>query len=347
VSRPGTIHPALRYLLSDLLRGVSRSFYLTLRVLPKAIRPQIGIAYLLARATDTIADTELVPVEGRLKALESLRARILGTTREPLDFGAMALKQATASEKILLQRITDVLAAYELLEEPDREHVQKVLTPITRGQELDLARFSGASTEKPTALSTFGELDEYTYLVAGCVGEFWTKICLAHLSPLPSADPAVLLGDSIRFGKGLQLVNVLRDLPADLRKGRCYIPSEFLKSERLTPADLLNPTKESRFRVIYNPLLEIAEGHLTAGWRYTCALPRSWRRVRLACAWPILIGLATLQKLKTETVLNPDKRVKISRGAVRRMMVCSILALPFKNQWEKLVKKQPSGPTFA
>jgi len=45
---------------NDLLKATSRSFYLTLRVLPAAVRSQIGLAYLLARTTDTIADTELV-----------------------------------------------------------------------------------------------------------------------------------------------------------------------------------------------------------------------------------------------------------------------------------------------
>ena len=50
---------ATQELLTDLLKGVSRSFYLTLRVLPGRIRPQIGLAYLLARATDTLADTEV------------------------------------------------------------------------------------------------------------------------------------------------------------------------------------------------------------------------------------------------------------------------------------------------
>ena len=49
-----------------LLQSVSRSFYLTLRILPAAVRPQIGLAYLLARTTDTIADTELVSLEQRL-----------------------------------------------------------------------------------------------------------------------------------------------------------------------------------------------------------------------------------------------------------------------------------------
>ena len=50
-------------LLTSLLRDVSRSFYLTLRILPSGIRQQIGLAYLLARTTDTIADTELLPLE--------------------------------------------------------------------------------------------------------------------------------------------------------------------------------------------------------------------------------------------------------------------------------------------
>ena len=63
--------------LNDLLKATSRSFYLTLRVLPAAVRPQIGLAYLLARTTDTIADTELVPLEQRLDALKRLRERIL------------------------------------------------------------------------------------------------------------------------------------------------------------------------------------------------------------------------------------------------------------------------------
>jgi farnesyl-diphosphate farnesyltransferase len=64
-----------------LLKATSRSFYLTLRVLPAAVRPQIGLAYLLARTTDTIADTELVPLEQRLDALKRLRERILTRPR--------------------------------------------------------------------------------------------------------------------------------------------------------------------------------------------------------------------------------------------------------------------------
>ncbi|MCX7825074.1 MAG: squalene/phytoene synthase family protein, partial [Verrucomicrobiae bacterium] len=56
-------------IIGPLLKEVSRSFYLTLRVLPGALRPAISLAYLLARASDTIADTKVVPREKRRQHL--------------------------------------------------------------------------------------------------------------------------------------------------------------------------------------------------------------------------------------------------------------------------------------
>src|SRR5712672_1542366 len=92
-------------ILTSLLRDVSRSFYLTLRVLPSSVRPQIGLAYLLARTTDTIADTELVPLEKRLAALSALRERVLGLqTGLPLDFRDLAIEQGSTAERALLEK---------------------------------------------------------------------------------------------------------------------------------------------------------------------------------------------------------------------------------------------------
>ena len=112
--------PDAANLLTDLLKQVSRSFYTTLRVLPCAVRPQIGLAYLLARATDTIADTELVSVERRLGALQSLRDRILGQRKEALDFGELSLNQGEPAEKVLLRRIEEVITVLEGFSTADR-----------------------------------------------------------------------------------------------------------------------------------------------------------------------------------------------------------------------------------
>jgi len=335
-------------LLGDLLKATSRSFYLTLRVLPAAVRPQIGLAYLLARTTDTIADTEVLPLEQRLAALQALAARIAGTSVTPLNFGELARCQGQPAERTLLEKAEASLALLPSLTPGDLALVRTVLQTITSGQELDLRRFAGASGRAMVALETAAELDDYTYRVAGCVGEFWTRICRAHLFPRARLDDRQLLADGIRFGKGLQLVNILRDLPADLRNGRCYLPRTALAAAGLTPETLLAPAGEPAFRPLYLDHLELAAAHLRAGWEYTNALPRSSVRVRLACAWPVLIGLRTIEKLRTARGAEIQQRVKVPRREVRMILLRSVISYPFPKAWREQVKPfSPSGKAVA
>lgn len=323
--------------LNALLKDVSRSFYLTLRVLPGSVRPQIGLAYLLARATDTVADTAIISVNDRLRALRRLRERILGVTRSPVEFQDFAEtpEDYTEGERALLEQTETVLSALEALSPPDQQRIRELLEIIISGQELDLVRFGSA--KGIVALNTPEELDDYTYRVAGCVGEFWTRMCRAHVFPNAPLDDKFLLENGVRFGKGLQLVNILRDIPRDLRNNRCYLPAQELAEAGLQPADLLKPANEPRLRPIYNRWLAQADAHLKAGWQYTNALPRNTVRVRLACAWPILIGLQTLNRLKLDPILDPDRRIKVTRAQVRNIMLRSIVLYPFANPWRAQV----------
>ncbi len=330
-------------ILTSLLKEVSRSFYLTMRVLPSSVRPQIGLAYLLARMTDTIADTGIVPLDQRLQALEKLRGRILGLTSERLDFGELARHQGAPAERVLLERGEEALAILGTLAEFDRQRIREVLATITSGQELDLKRFSGASTERIVALEKDQELDDYTYRVAGCVGEFWTKMCRAHVFADARLEDKFLLENGVRFGKGLQLVNILRDLPVDLRNGRCYVPAGSLAGAGLSATDLLEPKNEPKFRPVYARYLNEAEQHLSAGWAYTNALPRRCVRVRLACAWPILIGMKTLGRLRTGNVLDPEQRIKVSRAEVKKVMLQSVICYPWPRAWRELFPRRIQG----
>ncbi len=329
--------------LQELLKRTSRSFYLTLRVLPAAVRPQIGLAYLLARTTDTIADTEILPVAERLAALNQLRERIVGQSSAPLNFGELAKSQGLPAERVLLEKVEASLSALQTLSPEDLKLVRGVLTTITSGQELDLRRFGilgSAATRAPgqkiLALETAVELDDYTYRVAGCVGEFWTKICRAHLFPNARLDEQQLIADGIRFGKGLQLVNILRDLPADLKNGRCYLPTQRLDEAKLFPEILLSPAAAEKFLPLFHEYLDKAESHLAAGWRYTSTLPFWQFRVRLACAWPILFGMRTIAKLRVADAAQLRTRVKISRGEVWRIIFLSLLASPLPFAWRRL-----------
>ena len=144
------------------------------------------------------------------------------------------------------------------------------------------------------------------------------------------------------MGKGLKLDKILRDLPVDLRRGRCYLPLANLSELDVTPTDLLAPGNESRVRPVYDSYLGRAEDHLAAGWNYTNRLPRGAVRVRLACAWPILIGMKTLGKLWTERILDPARPIKIRRQEVRALIIRSMVAYPFPRAWRGLFARH--GP---
>lgn len=327
-----------RDLLRGLLKGVSRSFYLSLRLLPAPVRRQIGLAYLLARATDTIADTRVLPREDRLEALEWLRQRILGAHFHPFPAERLIQGQASAAEATLLRRIEEALGLLEGLEPGDLALVRQVLETITSGQILDLRRFPDDAEGRVHSLASAAELSDYTYRVAGCVGEFWTRVCLAHL-PLPvhmDVERMVRLG--ISFGQGLQMVNILRDLPTDLRIGRCYVPSSELAPLGLDPADLLRPEIEATFRPLHSKLMAQAEHLLLSGWEYTMGLPVSWWRVRVACALPLLIGRRTLGLMGATKILDPGSRVKVERKEVRRLLARTLLAAPFPTRFGRLWK---------
>ncbi len=311
----------------DLLRQVSRSFYLSLAILPPSLRAPIGLAYLFARAADTIADTRLVDRQDRLAQLDALRAAI-SASGPPPRIGGLAAAQDNPAERVLLERIPDCFEALARLAPADGARVRTVLATITEGMLFDLTRFPGDDASHLAALETPGDLDRYTYLVAGCVGEFWTEIHVAHRARLARWDLPLMRGLGVRFGKALQLTNVLRDLPRDLRIGRCYLPRRDLAALGLTPTDLLDRGSAGRVRPLLERLVRTTLEHFEAAWRYTLWIPRAEVRMRLACAWPLLIGLGTLELLTTsQDFLAPDTRIKLSRAAVRGILARSALTV--------------------
>ncbi|MGH7312163.1 MAG: phytoene/squalene synthase family protein [Candidatus Rokuibacteriota bacterium] len=316
-------------LLRGLLRQVSRSFYLSLAILPATLREPIGLAYLLARAADSVADTRLVPRGDRLAHLETLRRAYAG---EPTDVAAVSRACAPhrpyPAERRLLERVEEAVARLERLGPDDRAQVRRVLATLTAGMVFDLTRFHGEDASALAALETMEELDHYTYLIAGCVGPFWTALHAAHRPRLQRWDLAAMGARAVRFGKALQLTNVLRDVPADLRSGRCYLPARELVSLGLRPCDLLDPGATRRARPLLRRLLTLALEHYEAAWQYTLAIPRLEWRMRLACAWPLMIGLATLRELAA----HPDPvgargPIKIGRREVRAMLARSLFAV--------------------
>ena len=318
--------------LTDVLRGVSRAFYLSLKVLPPGLREPVGLAYLLARAADTICDTGLLPPASRLDHLLAFRTQVSGPASTD---GLRRIREAmsgggpTPPERALIDSLPKAFAMLRALPEADRKRVRSVVVTLTRGMELDLKTFPPpADSAAPVALPEPGDLDRYVYLAAGCVGEFWTTITAAHSPSLGGWDVEGMSELGVRFGKALQMTNVLRDLPRDLRLGRCYLPRSELSAAGLVPGDLLAPSNAARARPVLVRHLNIALGHYEAAGRYILSIPRRSPRLRLAALWPVLIGLATLALLARNTDwLDPDSRAKVPRARVYRMVALSLPAV--------------------
>lgn len=188
----------------------------------------------------------------------------------------------------MLARFPECLALLENLSPHERMLVRQVLASIVEGQAWDLMYF-----ESHAAVSCPEQLEHYTYMVAGCVGEFWTRLGLLAQGPGFSTQPEEqLLRWGRHYGMGLQLVNILRDREEDLARGRSYLPA---------PDD--------------RPWLDRAERWLKEGVFYAESLRNG--RLRFSTVLPAWLGLDTLELLQRADWRHPSSgKVKIARGDV-------------------------------
>jgi farnesyl-diphosphate farnesyltransferase len=323
-------------LRTTILRSVSRSFYLSIRLLPQQLREPIALAYLLARTTDTVADTTRIPGTVRMESLRMLADGIQGKLTRQMVVNQMASfvpLQENARERILLDSLPDCLAWLEQTGEADRDDIRAVLEKITHGQMLDLHRFDNPAQVR--ALQTAADLDEYTYLVAGCVGEFWTRLCFRHLGDFASLTQDEMLALGRRFGMALQLTNVLRDAGTDLRGGRCYFPDDELGAIGLSAAQILS--EPDRFQPIHQRWMEKAQDGLACGMQYSRAIRN--RRVRAATALPALIGARTLALLGKAGASALHQTIKVSRREVRSMVVSLTIHLASREKIDAIFNR--------
>lgn len=322
-------------LLDPLLKSVSRSFYLSLRVLPAAIRPAMSVGYLLCRAADTVADTDVLPAERRLTLLNEIR-EIFTTfplsTKLGEELAATLRESITATDTadgVLVSRLQDCLAAFDRLSATDRALVQRVVVSVATGMEKDLRTF-GTDAETVVGLASEDELEAYIGWIGGEPGRFWTDVCTAH-SLRARAEPAEMRELGFRFGKGLQMVNILRDLPADIRAGRCYLPLDRLGRAGLAPQDLRDESAEGAFRTMYHEFIDETIVRLESGLLYAQKLPRLAVSLRAAVWWPLALALRTLALLRgARSILGEGAPgVKVPRREVYWLMATSAAGLPF------------------
>ncbi|MFM8231393.1 MAG: phytoene/squalene synthase family protein [Chthoniobacterales bacterium] len=277
-----------------LLERTSRSFYLTLRLLPRAVRGDASLGYLLARATDTIADTSARPVAQRAALLRSAAASLGREAIEGYVADDWSAAQGDPAERELLGQLPELWRRFAQRPDRAKHRLIRVMSHILDGQIFDLERFAGDA--QPL---TDEELERYAFLVAGCVGEFWTDLCADELRNF-SHDPVdEMRSRARRYGQALQLVNILRDRRMDAALGRVYVREEDVARWRARAREWLSESAPY------------------------CAALRSGR-LRYATLLPALLGWRTLacDASRDPALITP---AKVPRSEVRR---CLLRALP-------------------
>jgi farnesyl-diphosphate farnesyltransferase len=304
-----------------LLRSVSRTFYLSVRILPEEMRGPVGVAYLLARASDTIADCEGVPVSTRLRRLTDFASLIEGGGNSQVHAIIQRdIQPHHEGERALMAALPQVLERFGAFDPWEWKETQELLANIIRGQSNDLRTFNDG--ERVTALADGDCLEDYIYLVAGCVGEWWTRIAFHHYPNYSAKSEEDIMPLAGGFGKGLQLVNILRDIQADLRDGRCYLPEDELRAIGADPASLRETPSEAE--PVFNAWLVKARGYLDQGRDYIRAI-RPWR-IRIACYLPWRLAGQTLDLMSLRPPLLRADKLKVPRSAVYSSMFRSLFA---------------------
>ena len=331
--------------IDALLESTSRSFYPTLKYLPKKIRSQIGLLYLLARIADTIADSREGETNDLMRVLMEYNEAVQGRSETLPDFSKLSEIQQNEAEAELLRNVAEVVEALGEYSEPDKEKILECLEVIIGGQIMDLERF-GVAREggEISALGNNEEMDDYTYRVAGCVGVFWTKMSLHHLISLGREKEEEFFMKGIRFGKALQMINILRDIPEDLRFGRCYIPREALARHDLTPEDLLDKKNIDKFRPLYDEYLDITNDHLDAAVEYIRMLPETQFRLKASTMLPVLVGQRTVTLLREGNILDSADKIKVTREEMKSYAKKLLRALIIPGGVKRLLEKNKDKP---
>lgn len=279
--------------LDDLLRRTSRTFALSIPLLPEPTRERVAIAYLLFRIADTFEDAARWSRERRVVALIEF-GRLLDTPSGAADrAAAWAADPPIRHEGYvdLLRGTPAVLAAFHRMPPDVRARVREPLGRTVAGM-AEVVR--GADAAGRIRLRDRRALRHYCHLVAGIVGEMLTELFLLESEALGPAA-AYLRRRARFFGEGLQLVNILRDASADLDEGRSFLPPSVSRAS----------------------LHDLARRDLRRAAEYTEALRkhRAPAGVVSFCGLPIVLATATL-----EVVSAHGAGAKLSRGEVAALV---------------------------
>ncbi len=335
-----------------ILQGVSRTFALTIPVLPAPLYRAVANAYLLCRIADTIEDDAELGFEDK----QRFSHQFLSAVRGESDGSAFAAElkgrlapHNSAAERDLIANTPTVLRITHSLNSAQRAALTRCVRVMIDG----MVFYQGQETLDGVADQT--AMDRYCYYVAGVVGEMLTEL-FCEYCPTLKARRAEMLRLAVSFGQGLQMTNILKDIWDDRARGACWLPRDEFSRHGIRLSELAAGQGGAGFVAGMRSLLAVTHGHLRNALEYTLMIPASEPGIRKFCLWALGMAVMTLRKLHANPLYREGQDVKISRRTVK----ATVLATTLTARHDVLLKAlfelsskglprlhiAPTGPTF-
>lgn len=285
----------------SILESVSRTFALTIPLLPNGLEKVVGNTYLLCRIVDTIEDATCVDPTTKQELSTLFIKTVLDHSlseqfvRECL---IALINHPNHNEKDLIENIPRVLRVLQSCDERQRHAVAQCVQIMSEGMSYFHIR------QNQIGLEDLQEFEKYCYVVAGVVGEMLTTLFALHS---PAFAKAISGKESlaIAFGQALQMTNILKDSPEDQLRGVSWKPKGLGQTD----------------------LLVIAHQKLEDSLRYICCIPKSEPGIRQFCFLAFGLAVMTLKQIAQRQTLQGGAEVKLTRGQVSRFYIFTKLAV--------------------
>lgn len=201
----------------DTLQKTSRTFFIPIVRLPGNVRDAVGSAYLCMRAIDEIEDHKSLEDGVKVELLTRISA-LFDAAAAAGRLDQEALREVFRPHRDRLPKVTLLLGRYACMAPSS---ITRQVWSATAGMARQMAHW----VDKDFAIRTEQDLDDYTYDVAGRVGELLTDIWKWYDGT--EADRKLGIG----FGRCLQAVNIIRNRKEDLSRGVDFFPADWTSDD--------------------------------------------------------------------------------------------------------------------
>ncbi len=330
----------------DMLPAVSRTFALSIRLLPGDLGAAVRCAYLLCRIADTVEDQPDLAAEEKAALFETLAAcfhsdHAVDDRSVAAFIAAMSSSRGDEAYARLVRNTDLVFVSYGDLPERTRGVVRHWVSEMIVGMRKFVLAYPHG-----VRIQSIDEYKEYCYYVAGTVGYLLTDLWYEHSPSIGVAQYTVLREHCRAFAEALQTVNILKDVARDAEhENSIYIPEQLLREHGSAHATILAAELSSQNRAALAALVQLAWQDLDQAKAYFLAIPRRAVSIRLFCALPLLFAYATLRDLtRTPGTLVRREVVKISRSEVKSLTLLSMVGVLSNRAMAWLVERARTKP---